>query len=542
MAIDNQQFSPGPRLETREIGAFGNPTFHIAYYQRGYRWKKPQVRQLLDDIDSFQPTHKALSYFLQALVLAEKSAGTFVVDGQQRLTTISLIQKALGLAESFSLVFQRNPEQTSMGSIDTHYREEAGKAISDWFQGKSDADKRAFAAKLNKAVFLVYRIKAEEELAVFGRLNSGKIAAKDSELVKYIMLTTRPDEPISVTQARAQEWDQIERALADDAFFSFFVKRGTWGEDDRMAMLFCFAGLCQNLENDKASNEVFPFLKCIQDHLASGVEARKAIWKAIYGAYYLLAAWFDDPVLYHAVGWHLHRVDAPPLATINPAQFLADMTKSLESIASFVESATQEDDNKHLKDVYYDNPNPTRSALLLYNVAFCRRRWPQKYDFQKHREVDEWSLEHIVARNEKKLSEEEFLNFAPGILTKTHWQQYKDACAEDSRDAVLSSLLEKSYPAENDDTIRNLALLSKGANSSLNNALFERKRVQVRDWADQQAYWIPPATQAVFFKTIPGTDMSVHFWSTEDKRQYGEHVKNSTSAFVNEVKKAIDHE
>jgi hypothetical protein len=36
--------------------------------------------------------------------------------------------------------------------------------------------------------------------------------------------------------------------------------------------------------------------------------------------------------------------------------------------------------------------------------------------------------------------------------------------------------------------------------------------------------------------------MSVHFWSTEDKRQYGEHVKNSTSAFVNEVKKAIDHE
>ena len=545
----NSHSDPDPVLEVKRIGELAGSTFQIAYYQRGYRWKRAQVQQLLEDIDAFQPTHKAPFYFLQALVLVEKPDGTYIVDGQQRLTTIGLIQKRLGISNFFSLEFQRNPEQGSTGSLDSYYRKDADKTIKCWLEGRSEAVKNAFAEKLRNASFLVYRIKAEEELAVFGRLNSGKIAAKDSELVKYIMLTPLQDEPLGITQSRAQEWDEIERALGDDAFFSFFVKRNTWGEEDRMAMLFCFAGLCKELDKAKSNNEVFPFLKCVQDHLGGKSESwqkpksRQEIWKAIYGAYYSLAAWFDDPAMYHAVGWHLHRNGAPALTTLHPAEFQPDVMKALESTASFVAAASQEDERNKLEDVYNENPEPTKDGLLLYNVAFCWRRWPQKYDFQKHREIEGWSLEHIVARNEKKLSKEEFLKFAPGLLKEENWLEYEPECAKGTQDKYLSKILKGSYPAEDDHSLQNLGLLSKSANSSLNNSLFERKRMQVRDWADQQhGYWVPPATQAVFFKTIPGTDMAVHFWSSEDKQQYVKSIRETTTAFVNEVKKALDHE
>jgi len=82
--------------------------FFIPHYQRGYRWTKHQVEQLLDDIDSFFPkeisvkSNEKTFYCLQPIavkVLDEetkqknKLTGEWfeVIDGQQRLTTIYLI-------------------------------------------------------------------------------------------------------------------------------------------------------------------------------------------------------------------------------------------------------------------------------------------------------------------------------------------------------------------------------------------------------------------------------------------------------------------
>ena len=41
-----------------------NINFYIPSYQRGYRWKKRQVSQLIDDIDAFTPTESSPFYFL----------------------------------------------------------------------------------------------------------------------------------------------------------------------------------------------------------------------------------------------------------------------------------------------------------------------------------------------------------------------------------------------------------------------------------------------------------------------------------------------
>ena len=43
-------------LEPKSINWLYNKQFFIPHYQRGYRWTDVQVKQLLNDIDSFIPT------------------------------------------------------------------------------------------------------------------------------------------------------------------------------------------------------------------------------------------------------------------------------------------------------------------------------------------------------------------------------------------------------------------------------------------------------------------------------------------------------
>ena len=66
--------------------------FIIPVYQRNYDWKTEQCQQLFDDIVKIVRL-KRKSHFLGCLVSAHND-GTFdeffVIDGQQRLTTISL--------------------------------------------------------------------------------------------------------------------------------------------------------------------------------------------------------------------------------------------------------------------------------------------------------------------------------------------------------------------------------------------------------------------------------------------------------------------
>ena len=515
----------------------GIKKFRVAFYQRGYRWKNSQVRQLLDDIDSFSPTHKASFYFLQALVVSKNKDGLWnIVDGQQRLTTIALIQSTLGTVNPITLRYERDAANDMAGTIDTHYRSEAKKTIHKWVEGKTDIERKAFAEKLNKAKFLLYCIQNEDELAVFGRLNSGKIGAQDSELVKCVMLTPLLDEPATVTQARAREWDEIDRALTDNQFFSFFVRRDTWGEGDRMAMLFCRAGLCTQIEEAK-KNEVFPFLNCVQD--AIGASSRSEVWQKIYFTFYTLAAWYNDPVMYHAVGWYIHREGEMSCLKMALDDVRAVLTKSLSNTEGCIPKQSELDRDKGLD--FYNIPQAkaqAREYLLLYNVAFCWRRWPMRYDFHQHRQVDSWSLEHIVARNTRDLTEVEFENFSPQEIKKADWGKYEEACKIKQGEAWLIKILPQSYPNEDDHNIQNLALLSTNANASLNNNLFEGKRRLILGWfsSDKDNYWVPPATQAIFFKTIPDTDPRTPYWSQTDKQKYVESMQKDVHAFVTAVK------
>ena len=76
-------------------------SFFIPSYQRGYRWTKQQVEELLEDIWEFISKNKKEDdefYCLQPIVVKrnkEDNTKWDVIDGQQRLTTIYIILKVL---------------------------------------------------------------------------------------------------------------------------------------------------------------------------------------------------------------------------------------------------------------------------------------------------------------------------------------------------------------------------------------------------------------------------------------------------------------
>ncbi|HEX8387678.1 MAG TPA: DUF262 domain-containing HNH endonuclease family protein [Sphingomonas sp.] len=82
---------------------FGNEyEFHIPAYQRPYAWKPEQADELVDDLLSFMqaqpgPINAIAPYFLGSIVLIKEDGKprADVVDGQQRLTTLTILLSTL---------------------------------------------------------------------------------------------------------------------------------------------------------------------------------------------------------------------------------------------------------------------------------------------------------------------------------------------------------------------------------------------------------------------------------------------------------------
>lgn len=499
-----------------------NINFYIPSYQRGYRWKSRQVSQLIDDIDAFTPTESSPFYFLQALAVTKdiENNRVNVVDGQQRLTTLNLI-----LGEE-------------SGELHIDYARDANKELDKYFKciaedvikeklGKIGTERRTeFCKKIKERCrFLYYEVEKAKELSTFNDLNSGKIPAKDSELVKCVMLTLGNDEASNVTKARADEWDDIERMLNNNSFFSFITPRNTWKEDDGMTVLLRYAGLIPT--KTEQEEEVFPFLTRILDELKT--KSRMTIWKMIYSALSRLLEWYNDPLMYHVFGAIVHQRNNKDIKPKTRKEIL----DAIEKMAEYKPKEDKNDYSNWGEDLF--------NYLLLSNVAFCWKRWPYRYSFEMHRKVDAWSIEHIFARNQKDLDEKELAEWLGEDDSENAFNEYRTECDKGKGDDWLSKKLGSRYPSTEDNSVRNLALLPKNANSSLNNKLFEGKREAVSKWACDSwtDYWAPPVTETVFMKSLPGLKMTLPYWSEEDKDSYIKSMSMNIASFIDALKNPV---
>ena len=80
---------------------FDNRRYAIDSYQREYKWQTKQLVELIDDLcGKFQEHYEAGQerdavanyghYFLGSIILSQKKGQSYIIDGQQRLTTLTL--------------------------------------------------------------------------------------------------------------------------------------------------------------------------------------------------------------------------------------------------------------------------------------------------------------------------------------------------------------------------------------------------------------------------------------------------------------------
>lgn len=85
--------------------------YSIDYYQREFRWQKKQILELIDDLsdkflDNYQIDHPREKvsqyghYFLGSIIISRKNNANYIIDGQQRLTSLTLL-----------LIYLRNLQQ-----------------------------------------------------------------------------------------------------------------------------------------------------------------------------------------------------------------------------------------------------------------------------------------------------------------------------------------------------------------------------------------------------------------------------------------------
>ncbi|WP_312193768.1 DUF262 domain-containing HNH endonuclease family protein [Exiguobacterium sp.] len=75
---------------------FVNTNYSVPIYQRNYAWNELQILQLIEDIDSAILDNEDQTYFLGNLIVNQTDNNVYeVIDGQQRLTTLYLLERYL---------------------------------------------------------------------------------------------------------------------------------------------------------------------------------------------------------------------------------------------------------------------------------------------------------------------------------------------------------------------------------------------------------------------------------------------------------------
>ncbi len=87
---DSDWFKPD-RLTVRQVLGDSYNFYNIPEYQRPYKWRNKQIEDLIDDIEESMDTGE---YFIGSIILVKKNDVYDVIDGQQRLTTLTLMLAA----------------------------------------------------------------------------------------------------------------------------------------------------------------------------------------------------------------------------------------------------------------------------------------------------------------------------------------------------------------------------------------------------------------------------------------------------------------
>ena len=349
-------------IELKSVRELLGMSFNIPNYQRGYRWTKQQVEDLLNDIWEFHKKEKSETefYCLQPLVVKRKEIdeqdflkqikekGNIkeikeivnsikypwdVIDGQQRLTTIFIILSVLEEleeiekeeTEKYTLEYETRKDSKEFlkkindenkdNNIDFFHIYNAKDVAKKWFEENKKAIKKAIKdTLLNKVKFIWYETIEEDPIKVFTRLNIGKIPLTNSELIKALLLNSsnfkseNPNHLRLKQQEIASEWDNIEYTLQNDEFW-LFLHSPNYDKPTRIDFIFDLivekdsSGLKKEYEDIIGTDNyrTFRYFNLLLSEKSE--EKITQCWSEVKKYFQTFQEWFNDLEMYHYVGF-----------------------------------------------------------------------------------------------------------------------------------------------------------------------------------------------------------------------------------------------
>ena len=575
--IENPNFRLKPVAEFLD----GKHHFFIPSYQRGYRWDRKQVEDLLQDIWDFAKKNQCNNsfYCLQPIVVKAKNETKWVViDGQQRLTTLYLLLNYIKKdsrtrfvvnSQLYDLDYDTrktpdfaNPRQED--DIDSYYIFHANKIIEQWFANKeNEIDYSALEKVLfNKSKdvpqvkFIWYVIQNDDDLDAiksFNNLNKGKIKLTNAELIKALFVLNHT---VSINEF-SFEWNEIENALHDDRFWRFLTNTD-YNPATRIDLIFDFLTEKPKDADDDFSYRRFQFLydgDTNNEHSEfwkrKDISNFKQVWEKVKSVYQLFVYWYEDNQLYHYIGYLL----SIGVKHSDIYHELKDCSKK-EMIGKLIELIRKHNNitKSDIDELSYNDRKALHKVLLLFNIETSAKMDGYRFPFDKYK-TESWDIEHIASQTDNPLNE---------IKDKITWLGYvKELYSDESNWAVLKekalSLLnelkdkgkdegnkfaqvyneivqtiepEDEYSIKDKDSIANLTLLDAGTNRGYRNAPFPTKR-QIIIKKDTSGKFIPPCTKYIFLKYFTENGQDVSQWKNAWKESDGE-------AYTKKIHETID--
>lgn len=539
-------------------------SFFIPSYQRGYRWDKQQVLNLLDDIYDFMVnagTGSSEFYCLQPVVVrnSEKEDNGLplyeVIDGQQRLTTIALILIYLN-EEPYKLTYEtrldsnnflKNIQQelnegNDLKNIDFHFFKQAFLTIGEWFQQPRENRrtlKNKFLIALGETVKVIwYEVEPHVEVReVFSRLNIGKIPLTNAELIKALILSNTPK---NQRFELASEWDQIERKLRQDRLWYFIQPSKIY--TNRIEFLLDI------YTKNVTSSHHDPFYTFYQ---MAKEECFERVWLTIKSYLARFEEWYEDKELYHLLGYLTQYKSITIYMDLYDSK---DILEKQDFRRKLKKDINKEIDAIRLEDLYYGGPDniKIKKVLLLFNIITTLKQKNDEARFPYDRYVKErWSIEHIHAQNTEGFNTKEqwlawikdavyvlnqFKKISPELSYVELIESLESNLKENITKEKFTELFEAVLKATEDQFgsnihgLENLVLLDRDINSALSNHFYPIKYMKLKEY-DKQGSFIPLCTRNTFMKYYSKEVDNFQLWSEQDGNDYIEAIREALNSF-----------
>ena len=552
-------------LELRTINDLRKIDFFIPSYQRGFRWSKKEITDLLNDVSEFTPkqiedTDKKTWYCLQPIVVRIKHNNQYeVIDGQQRLTTIYLILYYLNQLYTeenreklFELKYETRKESDNFlkdlkkdviceENIDFHYISTAYETICNWFK-KENFDINEFQSKFKFNTKVIwYESKEDNPIAIFTRINIGKIPLTNAELIKALFMNSSNFEKNRRDKVRLKqleistEWDHIEHALQNDMFWFFIT-----GDDvstNRIELIFNL----MNDENDE--NDIYSTFRFFNKKFKNKTE--KTIgknWIEIKNYFQRFEEWFNERELYHKIGFLIAEGE-----TIDTFIHESE-NRTKKEFKDFLNEAIKEKLKKvSLEDLQYGD-KIIKTILLLYNIQTMLNNKTDNslfpFDIFKN---GKWDIEHITSVKDKipdsKQQKTNWLEDAKKFIEKPELKKRVEDCnIKTDFDNLYEDIIAYFNSELKDDDINdisNLALLDSETNRGYKNAVFPMKRMTIIQ-REKEGTFIPLCTKNAFLKYFSEYPPKMSFWTQEDRENYFKDIESVLSIYLPMKKEDIN--